>query len=64
MVIFMPTSSPESELAQQQEQWLDNVEPDALHGPARAIIAPHAGYSYSGKYAAYAYRQVSLSTPL
>jgi len=29
------------------------------HGPARAIIAPHAGYQYCGSCAAFAYKEVS-----
>ncbi|CAF1497021.1 unnamed protein product, partial [Didymodactylos carnosus] len=28
------------------------------HGKAQAIIAPHAGYTYSGPTAAYAYKQI------
>lgn len=32
---------------------------ELTHGPARAIIAPHAGYQYCGGCAAYAYRQIS-----
>ena len=28
------------------------------HGPARAIIGPHAGYRYSGPNAAYCYKQI------
>lgn len=32
---------------------------ELTHGPARAIIAPHAGYQYCGACAAFAYRQIS-----
>lgn len=45
------------ELNKQLTQWLSAVDTD--HSPARAIIAPHAGYSYCGACGAYAYRQVS-----
>ncbi|MFW6139994.1 MAG: AmmeMemoRadiSam system protein B [Acidobacteriota bacterium] len=46
-------------LSKQMDQWLEEVEckpePD-FH--LKAIMAPHAGYVYSGKVAAYAYKQV------
>ncbi|CAB3367364.1 protein MEMO1 [Cloeon dipterum] len=45
------------ELDKQLEQWLD--ESVLSHGPAKAIISPHAGYAYCGACAAYAYRQIS-----
>ncbi len=46
-------------LEQQIEQRLDEATlPDDL-GPARAVIAPHAGYIYSGATAAYAYKSLS-----
>lgn len=45
------------ELTKQLEGWLSAA--DLSHGPARAIIAPHAGYQYCGACGAYAYRQVS-----
>ena len=45
------------ELAAQLDGWLSRVGPPA-HGPARALIAPHAGYSYCGPTAAHAYAQV------
>ncbi|KAF0296165.1 Protein MEMO1 [Amphibalanus amphitrite] len=50
-------SNSERELGGQLERWLDAAE--LSHGPARAIIAPHAGYSYCGACGAFAYRQVS-----
>ncbi|XP_066593279.1 protein MEMO1 [Prorops nasuta] len=46
-----------SELSKQLEDWLTAA--DLSHGPARAIIAPHAGYSYCGGCAGFAYRQIS-----
>lgn len=45
-----------SELNKELECWLGAA--DMCHGPARAIIAPHAGYSYCGACAGVAYRQV------
>mmetsp|Transcript_16608 Transcript_16608/g.42395 ORF Transcript_16608/g.42395 Transcript_16608/m.42395 type:complete len:288 (+) Transcript_16608:110-973(+) len=44
------------ELAGQLRAWLDAVEPSA--GRARAVIAPHAGFAYSGPTAAYAYKHI------
>ncbi|XP_015598766.1 protein MEMO1 [Cephus cinctus] len=46
-----------SELNKQLEDWLEEAE--LSHGPARAIISPHAGYSYCGECASFAYRQIS-----
>ncbi|XP_014237172.1 protein MEMO1 [Trichogramma pretiosum] len=45
------------ELNKQLSDWLGAA--DLSHGPARAIISPHAGYSYCGACAAFAYRQIS-----
>ncbi|KAJ8683118.1 hypothetical protein QAD02_018910 [Eretmocerus hayati] len=45
------------DLNKQLEGWLNAA--DLTHGPARAIISPHAGYSYCGACAAFAYRQIS-----
>nr|CAG4652008.1 EOG090X09ZA [Triops cancriformis] len=45
------------ELNRQLEGWLSAV--NVAHGPARAIIAPHAGYRYCGACAAFAYRQIN-----
>lgn len=50
-------SDSSSELSRQLDRWLGAAE--LSHGPARAIIAPHAGYTYCGACGAYAYRQVS-----
>ncbi|KAJ3631564.1 hypothetical protein MTP99_012683 [Tenebrio molitor] len=44
------------ELSNQLASWLQKA--DFIHGPARAIITPHAGYRYCGACAAYAYKQV------
>lgn len=56
-----------SELKDQLKQWLygDTEEPSSNQqeideNKIRAIIAPHAGLSYSGKTAAKAYRRLSL----
>lgn len=45
------------ELGKQLEAWLSAA--DLTHGPARAIIAPHAGYQYCGACSGFAYRQIS-----
>uniref|UniRef100_T1J9L6 Protein MEMO1 n=1 Tax=Strigamia maritima TaxID=126957 RepID=T1J9L6_STRMM len=44
------------DLQSQLDFWLLSAE--KCHNPARAIIAPHAGYTYCGACSAYAYRQV------
>ncbi|PSR88802.1 MEMO1 family [Coniella lustricola] len=54
-------------LSRQLDGWLDNV-PASVDGKAlpipkaRVIIAPHAGYSYSGPCAAWAYKSLDLSS--
>lgn len=52
------------ELAKQLEGWLSAARNDGdhCHRPARAIIAPHAGYQYCGSCAGYAYAQINPST--
>lgn len=50
-------SDSSTELNRQLDNWLNAA--DLIHGPARAIIAPHAGYQYCGPCSAYAYRQIS-----
>lgn len=52
------------ELSKQLEQWLSTARSDGDngHSPARAIIAPHAGYRYCGSCAGYAYAQINPST--
>ncbi|KAJ9211737.1 hypothetical protein DTO166G4_6625 [Paecilomyces variotii] len=54
-------------LSRQLDHWLAQV-PDQIEGlgslplpGARVIIAPHAGYAYSGPCAAYAYKALDLS---
>ncbi|XP_054154146.1 protein MEMO1-like [Oppia nitens] len=49
------------ELRNQLETWLTTAG-SSTHGPARAIIAPHAGYHYCGACAAYAYKEISPQT--
>ncbi|CAH1955702.1 unnamed protein product [Acanthoscelides obtectus] len=46
-----------SDLSRQLDNWLNQA--DLTHGPARAIIAPHAGYQYCGPCGGHAYRQIS-----
>ncbi|RIA84778.1 MEMO1 family, partial [Glomus cerebriforme] len=54
-----------SQLDKELTQWLDEVPPTMEDGVpipvpgARAIIAPHAGYSYSGPAAAFAYKCIN-----
>jgi len=40
------------------EGYFNNVEPTTLDGELVGLIAPHAGYMYSGQTAAYAYKQL------
>ncbi|RWS27926.1 protein MEMO1-like protein [Leptotrombidium deliense] len=47
----------EKELRSQLDNWL-TVAGQPKHGPARAVIAPHAGYQYCGSCAAHAYKEV------
>ncbi|KRY75374.1 Protein MEMO1, partial [Trichinella pseudospiralis] len=49
-------SADENDLRSQLEDWLSAVKTN--HGPAKAIISPHAGYCYCGASAAYAYKQI------
>ncbi|KAK4690796.1 MEMO1 family protein, partial [Lecanoromycetidae sp. Uapishka_2] len=57
-------------LKHQLEEWLSHVDESAeavgqIPQPgARVIIAPHAGYSYSGPAAAWAYKSLDLSKAL
>ncbi|XP_031661108.1 protein MEMO1 [Oncorhynchus kisutch] len=48
-----------SQLNTQLEGWLSQAQ--STVSPARAIIAPHAGYSYCGACAAHAYKQIDPS---
>ncbi len=52
-------SSPQ--LTQQLDYWLSQVPPNLPKPGARVVIAPHAGYAYSGPCAAWAYRCLDLS---
>ncbi len=69
-------SENEESLSLELDRWLDDVpESTTCIGPessagahvrlptagARVIIAPHAGYSYSGRAAAWAYKALDLS---
>ena len=47
-----------AELRTTIERYLANVEPTELEGELVGLIAPHAGYIYSGQVAAYAYKQL------
>jgi AmmeMemoRadiSam system protein B/AmmeMemoRadiSam system protein A len=46
------------ELSKQLATFFSQAERRPLAGPVRAIIAPHAGYIYSGQIAAEAYKQI------
>ena len=48
-------------LASQLQGWLDKASPLITESPVRAIIAPHAGYSYSGPVAGHAYQYLNSS---
>ncbi len=45
-------------LEKQIQQYMTQAEKIELEGTLRALVAPHAGYIYSGPIAAYAYKQV------
>ncbi|XP_077994147.1 protein MEMO1-like isoform X2 [Glandiceps talaboti] len=47
-----------SGLSSELEKWLNAAPLADEHRPARAIIAPHAGYVYCGRCGAHAYKQV------
>ena len=49
------------QLAQQLDYWLSQVPSDLPNPGARVVIAPHAGYAYSGPCAGWAYRCLDLS---
>jgi AmmeMemoRadiSam system protein B len=51
-------SADPDELSAQLSTWLGQTEVCQPCGTARAIIAPHAGYSFSGPTAAWAYRHI------
>ncbi|XP_018326256.1 protein MEMO1 [Agrilus planipennis] len=52
-------NSKSTELSNQLGTWIEKV--DAFHSPAKAIIAPHAGYRYCGSCSAFAYKQIDPS---
>ena len=56
--LFYPASS--TELHAQVQNFL-NQTPPAVESPPKAIIAPHAGYVYSGPIAASAYSQLKTA---
>jgi AmmeMemoRadiSam system protein B len=56
--LFYPASS--AELHSQVQGFLNQVEP-SIGPPPKAIIAPHAGYIYSGPIAASAYAQLKAA---
>ncbi len=49
-------------LADQVDQFLSQVPQQRLPGRLIALVAPHAGYIYSGQVAAYAYKQLEGKT--
>lgn len=48
----------EGQLRKTVQDYLDNVEKEDLEGELIGLISPHAGYTYSGQVAAYAYKQL------
>lgn len=46
------------ELTTELQSYLDRADPDKVEGDIFAVIAPHAGYRYSGQVAAYGYKAV------
>ena len=53
---FYPES--QSELQQSIDALMDNAETESLPGQVVALVAPHAGYAYSGPTAASAFKQI------
>lgn len=47
-----------TQLAEMVDKFLDNVRQEETPGKLIALIAPHAGYIYSGQVAAFAYNQI------
>ncbi|MCK4325372.1 AmmeMemoRadiSam system protein B, partial [bacterium] len=45
-------------LKNEVDEFLQRVEREAIQGKLIALIAPHAGYRYSGQVAAFAYKQL------
>jgi AmmeMemoRadiSam system protein B/AmmeMemoRadiSam system protein A len=46
-------------LETQVQEYMEQAEQVEPSGPLRALVAPHAGYIYSGPIAAYAYKQIN-----
>ena len=44
------------QLDKELTNWLNQA--DAKHAPSKAIISPHAGYTYCGACAAFAYKNI------
>lgn len=51
-----------NELNEKLSAWLSEAKREASFTASRAIISPHAGYSYCGACAAYAYKQLNPDT--
>src|SRR3989338_7908705 len=51
-------ASSKAELENQLKGYLNAANPEKIDGPILAVIAPHAGYAYSGPVAAYSYKAV------
>jgi len=51
------------QLRRQMEKYLSQAEAPAINGEVIAVIAPHAGYRYSGHTAGYAFRSVQGQQP-
>lgn len=59
---FYPNS--QNTLTKLIEDYLASVKDNLFPGTLKAVIAPHAGYIYSGPAAAYAYKLVTEQSPL
>ncbi|XP_046849866.1 protein MEMO1-like [Xenia sp. Carnegie-2017] len=53
-------SSNKKDLSDKLERWLSKA--SCVESPVKAIIAPHAGYSYCGAVGAHSYRQLNSKT--
>ncbi|KAF5375040.1 hypothetical protein D9758_000242 [Tetrapyrgos nigripes] len=56
-----PMRARDSELDSQLSEWLEAAQTEAGVKGCKAVIAPHAGYAYSGPAAAWAYKSVDTS---
>jgi len=50
------------ELKGQMDDWLSEVKESSKQEPCRGLIGPHAGFSYSGPTAAFAYKHLNPDT--